>query len=80
VLASRSKLGGAGVQPGSVAVEHSDRVSGIGECACERDAEARSYADDYCGSEGHGGPFFDGMGSHVVGRLPRHRLIISGRG
>ena len=44
------KLGGGAVQPRFVEVEHSDRVSGIGECACERDAEARSDADDYCGS------------------------------
>jgi hypothetical protein len=76
VLASGSKLGSVGVQPRFVAVEHSDRVSGIGECAGETDAEARPDADDYRGSEGHGGPFFDGMRSHVAGRLPRHHLII----
>ena len=25
-------------------------------------------ADDYCGPEGHDGPFFYGVGSHIVGR------------
>jgi len=67
-LASGSKLGDVGVQPRLVDVEHGDRVSGIGECADECGAEARSDADDYCGSEGHDGPFFDGGGNHVVGR------------
>lgn len=61
VLACGSKLGGVGVQPRLVAVEHSDRVSGIGEGANERDAEAGSDTDNYCGSERHGSPFFDGI-------------------